>query len=471
MLRRGGPRAGISSTLALASLVGAGCGPSDGLSPRAAPTIFTAAVAANAHNVLSLVVTAEVENADSVLVQYGRVGEPLDSSAAAVRPDAGSVSVPVLGLLPETSYELRLVAHGSRGAAERDLGAFVTGSLPADLPAYSASGSDPSPGYVVFAAGRYGLAIDNGGRVVWYHAFPSGPGLNFQPQPNGRYAARPLPPDPATLARWVEIDPLGNETRTFGCARGLQPRFHDMIANPDGDYWLMCDETRAMDLSAFGGSEQAEVTGTVVQHLSAGGGLLFEWSAFDHFAITDLEPAARTGTEVNWTHGNALDLDADGSLLVSFRSLNEVTKIDVMTGSVLWRMGGLRNGFTFLDSPTPAFARQHGVRVTGAGQLTLLDNSGDAAATRAERYTYDAGAGTARLVASYGPADAVTARLGGTTQALPGGRTLVAFGDGRRVQEYDAAGDVVWEIGGDPGYVFRAERIGSLYHLGVDSTW
>jgi hypothetical protein len=93
MLRRGGPRAGISSTLALASLVGAGCGPSDGLSPRAAPTIFTAAVAANAQNVLSLVVTAEVENADSVLVQYGRVGEPLDSSAAAGRPDAGSVSV------------------------------------------------------------------------------------------------------------------------------------------------------------------------------------------------------------------------------------------------------------------------------------------------------------------------------------------------------------------------------------------
>jgi hypothetical protein len=47
---------------------------------------------------------------------------------------------------------------------------------------------------------------------------------------------------------------------------------------------------------------------------------------------------------------------------------------------------------------------------------------------------------------------------------------LVAFGDGRRVQEYAAAGDVVWEIGGDPGYVFRAERIGSLYHAGVDPT-
>jgi hypothetical protein len=40
----------------------------------------------------------------------------------------------------------------------------------------------------------------------------------------------------------------------------------------------------------------------------------------------------------------------------------------------------------------------------------------------------------------------------------------VAFGDGGVVQEYDGDGAVVWEIEGDPGYVFRAQRIRSLYH-------
>src|SRR2546430_16953769 len=74
-------------------------------------------------------------------------------------------------------------------------------------------------------------------------------------QPNGHYVARPPTPDPSDLEPWVELDPLGNVTRTFGCAGGLQPRFHDLAVEPDGSYWIMCDETRTMDLSALGGVE------------------------------------------------------------------------------------------------------------------------------------------------------------------------------------------------------------------------
>jgi hypothetical protein len=58
------------------------------------------------------------------------------------------------------------------------------------------------------------------------------------------------------------------------------------------------------------------------------------------------------------------------------------------------------------------------------------------------------------------------AQLGGTTHHLPNGRTLVAFGNGDRVQEFDASGSIVWEIQGSAGYVFRAQRINSLYHPG-----
>jgi len=35
------------------------------------------------------------------------------------------------------------------------------------------------------------------------------------------------------------------------------------------------------------------------------------------------------------------------------------------------------------------------------------------------------------------------------------------------VEEYDAAGNVMWRIEGDAGYVFRAQRIRSLYEPGV----
>jgi hypothetical protein len=447
--------------------VATGCGSDDAVTPTPSPPeIVASRVTANPNNVLSAVVTVRVRFADSVAVRYGLAGAPLDGATPAVTPVADSALVPVLGLLPDTGYTLGVVAYGE-GQTVAETFAFQTGTLPTDLPPYVAGGSDPSPGYVLFAAGRYGLVIDNTGRVVWYRRFPDGVGLNFEAQPTGRYYAHPPTPSQTDVEPWLEIDPLGNVTRTFGCAGGLPSRFHDLIAPGDGSYWILCDETRTMDLSGVGGVADAQVTGTVVQHVSPTGALLFQWSPFDHFAITDLDSASRGGATVNWTHGNALDLDADGNLLVSFRSLSEITKIDTHTGAVIWRMGGLRNQFTFQNAPTPAFTFQHGVRLTAPERLLLLDNLGDPTGSRAERYVYDAALHTARLIGSYGPNPGVTAQLGGSTQDLPGGRTLVSFGPAGRVEEYDAAGQMVWHIEGNPGYVFRAQRTRSLYRPGV----
>lgn len=320
---------------------------------------------------------------------------------------------------------------------------------------------------MVFAAGRYGLVIDNTGRIVWYRSSQYGPGLNFMAQPTGRYAARPTTPDANDVEPWYELDPLGDVTRTLTCALGLPSRFHDLIIEGDGSYWIMCDEMHTMDLRALGGDAAARVVGTVVQHVAANGTVVFQWSPFDHFAITDLDAAERTGTSVNWTHGNALDFDAQGNLIVSFRSLGEITKIRPATGAVLWRMGGRRNQFQFVGTAVPAFSRQHGARSDPSGALVLLDNVGDPAESRAERYVIDEAARTALLAHSYGSAPGVVTQIGGSVQPLPSGRTLVSFGTAGRVEEYDAAGHVMWRIEGNAGYVFRAQRIRSLYAPGV----
>ena len=261
---------------------------------------------------------------------------------------------------------------------------------------------------------------------------------------------------------------MGQLTRTLGCARGLRPRFHDLLVEPDGGYWILCDETRVMDLSALGGHPSANVTAQVVQRLGTNGELLFEWNAFDHSEIGDLGAAERSSPDVNWTHANALDLDEDGNLLVSFRNLSEIVKIDTRNGQVIWRMGGVKNEFAFLGSSWPPFARQHGLRVAGGGEILLLDNLGDPGRSRGRRYSVDANARTARLVAEYSSAPPVVGQLGGTTQNLPGGHTLVSFGNGGRVEEYDEVADVVWRID-QPGYVFRAQRIQSLYEPGFAS--
>lgn len=439
---------------------------------EAPPDIEAATVEPNAHNVLSAIVRVRVRQADSIVVRYrlaDDVGGASDMTPA-VTVENEMAAIPVLGLLPERRYAVRAIAYGEAGITVSDNLETTTGALPPDLPRYIASGTDPSPGYVLFAVAPFALVIDNSGRVVWYRRFPNGPGLNLMAQPTGHYVLRPPTPDPTDVESWVELDPLGNVTRRLSCAGGLSPRLHDLLLEDDGSYWILCDDVRTMDLSSIGGVPTARVAGTVVQRVGTTGELRFQWSPFDHFEITDLAPTDRAGPNVNWTHGNALEIDTDGNLLVSFRSLGEITKIDTRTGAVIWRLGGSKNQFVFLDTPAPAFSRQHSVRTFAPGTLLLLDNAGDPQESRAERYVLDEAARTARLVHAYGSAPRVVTDIGGSVQTLANGRTLVSFGTAGRVEEYDASGRLTWRIEGNPGYVFRAQRIRSLYAPGVGTS-
>jgi len=232
---------------------------------------------------------------------------------------------------------------------------------------------------------------------------------------------------------------------------------------------LLCDEVRSIDLSAQGRSSNTRVTGTAVQHISAAGALLFEWSPFDHIEVdlAVLEPADQSGSAVNWTHGNSLDIDDDGNVLVSYRNLDEILKIDLRTGQLLWRLGGARNQFALGNGPARPFRRQHSIRSTGRGEFHLLDNLGEPGASRFERYQYDEVQRVARLVSAHTSSSGAIALTGGTVQHVFGNRTLVSFGSGGNVEEVNEAGQVVWRMNGNPGYVFRAQRINSLHSPGA----
>jgi hypothetical protein len=463
---RVGPR--LLPALALACL--SACDAARDVEPPTPAAVEASQATAVPTMVIAARVTATLRHADSAAVRYGAPGAALDSitPAVAIGTDSATVVLPVLGLRPQTAYDLQVVAWAHDQPSTGELLRVTTGALPFDLPSFTAGGSAPLPGLVAFALGSYGLVIDNTGRVVWYRALPGGATLNFQPQPNGHFFTSPTNAPPGDLAPWVELDEVGEVVRTFGCAEGLRSRFHDILVEPDGGYWILCDETRTMDLLAVGGDAVTAVTASVVEHVGADGGVRFRWNAFDHFALTDLDPAFRVGPTVNFTHANAFDFDGAGRLLVSFRSLSEVTAIDLASGEVAWRMGGAANQFTFDEAGRP-FARQHGLRVDADGRLVLLDNLGQPDGSRVERFALGSGREATRT-GSLAGSPPVTALLGGAVQLLPEGHVLASYGNGDRVQEYDAAGNVAWEIHGDPGYVYRATRIASLYRPGAGLT-
>ena len=220
-----------------------------------------------------------------------------------------------------------------------------------------------------------------------------------------------------------------------------------------------------MDLTSLGGQPNAQVLGNVIQEVDSLGRVLFFWDAFDHFSITDIDPAIPlTSPRIDWNHANALEIDQDGNYLVSLRSFSEIAKIDSRIGTALWRLGGTRNEFQFA-SDTERFSFQHGVRRLPNGHLLLFDNgnSRSPAFSRAAEYAVDEQAHTATLVWSYRSNPDLFSAFLGFAQRLTNGNTLVTFGVPGTVQEVTPASRLAWELK-VPGYsIYRAYRVRSLY--------
>lgn len=450
--------------LVAAALVAGGCGNDDSQAP-APPVYDGSAVQLIPENVLAAEVTVRATRYDSVSVAYRAAGDaPQQTPKVAFQGDT-VVTVPVLGLKAATAYTLGIVLSRA-GAADTTVEslALTSGALPGWIPAIGATGTSGEPGYLGLSLPEGAVTVDNAGRVAWYHHSPNGVLNSFQAHPGGVYT---LLGTGATETEFRVLDLFGRQIGTLACV-GRPTRFHDLLVAAGGDAWLLCDETRTMDLTAVGGQAAASVTATVVQHLSASGTVLWEWNAFDHFDITDLPLGARTGAAVNFTHGNGIGFDADGKLLLSFRSLNEVTKVDTATGAVVWRLGGLRNEFTIAGDPQGGFVRQHGVRAAGNGELQMLDNGANPP-SRLARYALDETGRVATLAWGFADSPTTYTAVGGSSQYHPDGHATVSFGQAGRVVEVNAAGSRVWELTGLDGiYVFRAQRIQSLYSAGRD---
>lgn len=425
-----------------------------------APAYLGAVASANPHNTISAVVTITAAGYDSVFVRYWHAGASARRTPSHAFGTDSIAHVAVLGLDTAAAYTLEIqLTGGGEPAAAVDSQPFQSGSLPAWIPRAVPQGADTTAGYVVLSYPDGPVIIDNGGTVRWYLASPD-PSLNsFQAHPNGRYTLFGATDAPR---QYRVLDELGNDVGALECV-GFPTRFHDVRVMPGGDYWISCDETRIMDLTSLGGLDSVATMWTVVQHVAPDGTLLFEWNSADHIDISEVPASERTGRSVNATHGNGIAIDTDGNLLLSFRTLDQIVKVDVTTGAMAWRFGGPGNQFTFVNDPKGTFERQHGLRVAGPGQIQILDN-GLVAPSRFVRYLINPVALTALLTMDFRDSPTTLTPVGGSTDYSTNGYGLVSFGRAGRVVETDPVGNRAWELTGiDNVYVFRAQRIASLY--------
>ncbi|MEP7128874.1 MAG: aryl-sulfate sulfotransferase [Chitinophagales bacterium] len=261
---------------------------------------------------------------------------------------------------------------------------------------------------------------------------------------------------------WKMLDSNYNEIDSFTCGNGYATvtNGHDFQIYPDGHSLIIAFDDQIINMTAYGGSPVADVKGLIVQELDANKQVIFQWRSWDHFLFTDANQyTPLTNSQVDYVHGNTVERDFDGNILISCRNMDELTKINRETGDIIWRMGGENNQFTFVNDNIPEhFHQQHDVRRIANGHITILNNGNylPIQISSAKEYQLDEVNKVATLVWFYEHPDVngnkVFARASGNAQRLPNGNTMISWGTIYfdkgipNMTEVDMNKNIVWEM-------------------------
>jgi hypothetical protein len=333
-------------------------------------------------------------------------------------------------------------------------------TMPAPPPQLTVTvNNNPADGYLFlnpFSNVSYLIITDKNGNLFWYSQ-PTWWSGDFKKQPNGNMTYWD-----GNLYKHIELDPNYNAIDTFACGNGYLADIHELrLLN--GHAFLMAYDTETVDMSHIvqGGDSAASVIGLIIQELDENKNVVFQWRSWDHFEITDAPHENLIDHFIDYVHGNAIEIDNDGNLLISSRHLDEITKINRATGEIIWRLGGLHNQFTFIND-TLRFTYQHAVRRISNGNITIFDNGNwhTPQFSRAVEYSLDEINKTATLVWEYRHNPRVFGPYMGYVQRLYNGNTLVSWGGANKtVTEVTPAGAVVFEASYPSSvYTYRAYK-------------
>ena len=217
---------------------------------------------------------------------------------------------------------------------------------------------------------------------------------------------------------------------------------HDGRLLKNGNALLLC-ATELPDSVARkikGGRSGTEVKGKIwadyLVELTKDGDKVWEWRSWDHLDPSEYPIPLIQNTRSEWTHGNSVVELADGNLLVSFRNISTVIKIDRRSGDIVWKLGA------------PPLSGQHAPVPLPNGNILIFDNG----PTRLDQTfpfsrVIEINPATNEIVWKYQDANAqgfYSDRIS-NAQRLPSGNTLINEGMFGRFFEVTPNGEVVWE--------------------------
>jgi hypothetical protein len=315
-----------------------------------------------------------------------------------------------------------------------------------------------SPGDIFLAPysgpGQAGpMILDENGALVWFKPLPpytSATNLRVQ-----EYLGKPV------LTWWqgdisvhgfgrgegVIADSSYSDIARVRAGNGQEADLHELQLTPDGRALITAYEPVMCDLSSVGGAAHGGVTDGVLQEIDVKTGLvMFEWTSLDHVALSESYTRAQsstTHTPFDFFHINSINLNSDGSLMISARNTWAVYDINPVSGQIAWRLGGKRSSFAGV--PETRTAWQHDPRQLPGGQISLFDNGASPRVHSQSRgLVLSLGAGaTDTLVAQFAHTPPLVAESQGNLQALANGDWFVGWGQEPYFSEFSPGGSVL----------------------------
>mgnify|MGYP001309941051 FL=1 len=363
-------------------------------------------------------------------------------------------SVHLVRLQAVTEYSY--IALGTNRDAEVSVGPtgkFVTGELPkvlndAIFDVIRGKSTNDLTFLEFRQAGFMGLAaFDAKGHIVWYFEGPEDEQPYIMAQKPNRNIVYIAGHKGGTTGKGlVEITPLGEEIdRLVDECSPFGPIHHDIDILQDERVMYL---SRIIQHPGYGVPPKPQEGDTIgIWDQSRNRNDIF-WNIFDH-----ISPSDRTKPDSNrtlpgnpvwggcdrdrkvqdWSHGESISMAEDGSVLASFRHLDQIISISPDFNSVQWRLGGPGSDFTFPDA-RDRFYHQHSVVALPNGNVLLFDNGNHRPETEGREYSralelsLNMSTMTATKVWEYRHEPDIFSVCCSSVSRLDNGNTLILFG-------------------------------------------
>jgi hypothetical protein len=404
-----------------------------------------------------------------------------DMSDSAFTPwQSADAAVVVLGLAPGRTYKMIVQSLVDGVPVAGPASQYQTPPLPGSLDQVRIGLAGTSSGGYSMAPmsgldGHWYLIIfDSVGTIRWYRDFGPKSILATTQQENGHITAFVGRSSGFNMmsGAYVEVTPTGDSVRAITAIGSAYTDPHELLqtfdeqGNRTADY-LFGYTFQVFDRTEEGGGPADTLAVHQVLRISASGQVDTLVSGNEHWNAAD-EVAPPFLADLD--HPNSMDFDLDGGLVISFRDLSAVVKLDPKTNEIAWQLGGNQNEFTFLQDPLGGFDGQHTARVLQNGNLLIFDNgwTHSPPTSRAVEYALDAVNKTATMVWQYSANPPIFNDFTGSAERLANGNTVIAWTRQGLVDEVRFDGTLLSRATlettpGQRATPYRVTRIKSLY--------